>query len=499
MYILAIDQGTTSTRVVLYDNLFQAIITTQKSLPQIYPAKGHIEHDPELIFADVVYLLNQNIELSCAKLNTDKQTLLKAIKTVGITNQRETIVAWDKKSYKPIHNAIVWQDRRTSDFCNNLVMNSSSLEQEIISKTGLVVDPYFSASKIHWLFEKYNLYNNTNVLVGTIDSYLIYRLTSGQSHVTDITNASRTQLYNINTLEWDKNLLELYNLPGFILPEVKNCTDHFGIIDKSIIGQELCITGVAGDQQAAAIGQFCTNAEDMKITYGTGAFLLQNTGSKKIISKNKLLTTIAYKINDKLSYALEGSIFVAGATVQWLRDEMNIIKQAHDTETIASKLDSQNGTNGVYLIPALTGLGAPYWQPDAKAAIVGITRDTSSDHIVRAGLESVCYQTRDLLNAFEQDYGVAHHLKVDGGMTVNNWLLQFLADITRKDIFKPSDIESTVKGAAVLASIGCGMYKSLDEIADKFEQYTCFKPMLDINTSNELYSNWQTAVNRVIS
>lgn len=492
MYILAIDQGTTSTRVVLYDNLFNPIITTQKPLQQIYPHKGHVEHDAEQIFNDVIYLVKQNIKQSAAKLNTSEKTLTSAIKSIGITNQRETIVIWDKQTGKPVHNAIVWQDRRTTDFCE--AIKNQNLESKIYDKTGLVIDPYFSASKINWILEKYNLYNN-NILTGTIDSYIIYRLTNGKSHYTDVTNASRTQIYNINSLKWDEDLLEIFNIPSNILPDVKECQDYYGLVDKSYFDVEIPIHGVAGDQQAAAIGQLCYEEADCKITYGTGSFVLQNTGTIKISSKHNLLSTIAYKINNKTTYALEGSIFSSGAIIKWLIEDLKLIKNPHDSESIANSI---NDSNGVYLIPAFTGLGAPYWLPNAKAAITGLTRDTDYRHIVRAALEAVCYQTQDLLAILQGDYKKSNFIKVDGGMTANNWLLQFIADITRIDVLKPDDIESTVRGAAYLAAIGSGIYRSLDDIPKNINKYTHYQPKQDINISNKLYSGWQQEISKIL-
>lgn len=492
MYILGIDQGTTSTRVVLYDLLFKIINTTQKEVRQIYPDKGWLEHDPEEIFNDLILLINNNINQSAQILHLDKNSLLEQIISIGITNQRETTVLWDKSTGKPVHNAIVWQDRRTTEYCNKL--KADNLEGLIQQKTGLLIDPYFSASKINWLLSKYNLYNNKNILFGTIDSYIIWKLTNGASHFTDITNASRTKIFNINNLEWDKELLKIFNIPEHILPIVKDCADNYGETDKSYFGAKIAITGVAGDQQAATVGQLCFKPSDAKITYGTGCFVLQNTGSTKVLSKNKLLTTIAYKVKQDLCYGLEGSIFVAGAAVQWLRDAMKLITNAQETEHIAKNLEHNHG---VYLVPAFTGLGAPHWDPNARGAIFGLTRDTGLEHIVRATLESVCYQTRDLLSAFANDYSLATKIKVDGGMTTNNWFLQFLADVTQIDIEKPLDPETTIKGAAMLAAIGSGIYNSLSDLPSNYSLDNIYCRKISVAYSNELYHGWLDAINKV--
>ena len=496
MYILAIDQGTTSSRVVLYNHTLDVIHMSQKEVRQIYPEKSWLEHDAEEIYLDIISLIQTCLATASNKLNIHLDRLLPEIDGIGITNQRETTILWDKTTSKPIHNAIVWQDRRTTDFCNNLKANPLH-EHQIQEKTGLLIDPYFSASKIDWLLQKYQLHHNPNILFGTIDSYLIWRLTNGQNHVTDVTNASRTQLFNINTLTWDNELLELFNIPKHILPKVQQSAllgATFGSVDKNIIGKSIPIFGVAGDQQAAAIGQLCTEAKDSKITYGTGCFVLENTGAVKVTSKNKLITTIAYQINNQISYALEGSIFVAGAAVQWLRDALRLITKAEDTETIAQSLYD---TNGVYLVPAFTGLGAPYWDPQARGAILGLTRDTGFEHIIRAALESVGYQTRDLLSAFENDYGLPTKIRVDGGMTANNWFLQFLTDITRITIEKPQDPETTMRGAALLAGLGAGIYNDLNSLPSDFKAHSTFQPLIAENYSNQLYMGWLDAISRV--
>ena len=501
MYLIAIDQGTTSSRVVLYDYGLKIIAKAQKELTQFYPDNGWVEHDPLEIFDSIVYLINQCLEKACEVINLSKTQLLTQIKSLGITNQRETTILWDKTTGQPLHNAIVWQDRRTAEFCNSLKNNKLFDYAKIIQqKTGLLIDPYFSASKINWLLTKYNSYQNSNILFGTIDTYLIWRLTNGQSHVTDATNASRTQLYNIKNLEWDNDLLAIFNIPKHILPSVKNSVDDFGITSSDYFGASIPIQGVAGDQQAAAIGQLCIQPTSCKITYGTGCFVLQNTGDKFISSNHQLISTIGYLINNKVSYALEGSIFVAGATIQWLRDALRLINKAEDSEHIAKNLDNTHGTNGVYLVPAFTGLGAPYWDPLARGAILGLTRETGLEHIVRAALESVCYQTRDLLSAFKLDYDLPTSIFVDGGMTNNNWLLQFLADITRMTICKPCDIESTVRGASILAGIGAGVFSSLEQLKKtNFNlQEQQFSPSMPVDAASALYNGWLAVVQKLL-
>ncbi len=498
MFILAIDQGTTSSRVVIYNQKLEVVTKTQQEITQIYPQKGWVEHDPVQIFDGIIFLINQCLDQACVLLNLSKTELLSQILSIGITNQRETTILWDKTTGAPVHNAIVWQDRRTADFCYNLKNKQDDDYEKIIQdKTGLLIDPYFSASKINWLLNKYNLYDNKNTLFGTIDTYLIWRLTNGKSHVTDATNASRTQLYNIKTLTWDKDLLNIFNIPPSLLPQVKNCIDDFGVTDPQYFGASIPIRAVAGDQQAAAIGQLCITPGSCKITYGTGCFVMQNTGDTPVMSNHKLITTIGYLINNKASYALEGSIFVAGATIQWLRDAVKLISNAEDTEHIARQLEH---TDGVYLVPAFTGLGAPYWDPQARGAILGLTRETGLEHIVRAALESVCYQTMDLLSAFKLDYDLPVNIKVDGGMTANNWLMQFLADITRIKVHKPADIESTIKGIAMLAGIGSGILEPLDKLvltqtSQGSQKYT---PTMPVEMSNHLYQGWLNAVHRLL-
>ncbi len=494
-YILAIDQGTTSTRVVLYDQKLNLINICQKNVEQLYPQNGYIEHNPEEIFNDLIYLIKNCIAKASSRLNQEPLAIYQKILAIGITNQRETTVLWDKTTGKAIHNAIVWQDRRTAKYCEKLIKIDNQIENIIYDKTGLIIDPYFSASKINWLLTNYNLHNNNNILFGTIDTYLIWQLTGGKIHATDVTNASRTQIYNIKNLEWDTELLEIFNIPRKVLPQVKDCVADYGTTDEILFGTKIPILGLAGDQQAAAIGQQCFNPKDCKITFGTGCFLIENTGKEIVKSQHKLLSTIAYKINNNISYALEGSIFTAGSAIQWLRDSMKFIKESAETESIASSLKDNNG---VYLVPAFSGLGAPYWNPNAKGAIVGLSHDTNSNHIIRATLESVAYQTKDLLSAFNKDYGLPNNIKVDGGMTKNSWFLQFLADIIRQDIYKPQDVESTVKGAGMLAALGAGIYSSLENIPIN-NNYRTTSPIMDSNISHNLYSGWLRAIGLILN
>lgn len=513
-YIIAIDQGTTSSRVFAYKiNKSKQLVLeakAQKELKQIYPQKSWVEQCANDILQDIIFLL-QNIILKLNHINKNNNY---NIISIGITNQRETTILWDKTTNKPIHNAIVWQDRRTSEYCSEL--KQLGLDDFINSKTGLLIDPYFSASKINYLLNKYKLYNNhklKNILFGTIDTFILYNLTNGKSHFTDSTNASRTMLYNINNLNWDPELLEIFNIPSFILPKVKNIetnnnninNHYYGYIDPKFAKNNNLeklsntpITALVGDQQAASIGQLCFEATNCKITYGTGCFILQNTGDKIIKSKHKLISTIAYVINNTPTYALEGSIFIAGAAVQWLRDALKIINKPEDTEILAKSLEHNHG---VYLIPAFTGLGAPFWDPEARGAILGITRDTGFAHIARAALESVVYQTEDILSAFKEDYSLPNIIKTDGGMSSNNWFMQFLADLTRIDIAKPQNIETTIFGAALLSALGVGVYNNLDEISNTYSNnmFDVFLPSIDQQISKNLYLGWKEAINRVKS
>ena len=480
-YILSIDQGTTSSRAIVYDKNAHPVMTAQQEFPQIYPSDGWVEHDPEAIWESV--------------LATTKKVLRKEVQAIGITNQRETCVVWERASGKPIYNAIVWQDRRTADVC--AARKAAGHEEMVTNKTGLLLDPYFSAAKIAWILDHVEgaraRAENGELAFGTIDTFLIWRLTSGASHVTDATNASRTSLYNIETGEWDDELLNLFKVPRALLPTVLDCAADFGVTSKDVLGATIPITGVAGDQQAAAIGQGCFAVGDIKSTYGTGCFVLLNTGAEKITSQNRLLTTVAYRLDGVTHYALEGSIFVAGAAVQWLRDEMGLIKTAAETEGLARGMASNNG---LYLVPAFTGLGAPHWDPNARGAIFGITRATGPADFVRAALESVCYQTHDLLSAMKQDGANPGGLKVDGGMAANDWTMEFLSGILNIQVDRPANMETTALGAALLAGGHIGLYGDVREFKSKTDKR--FMPNMGADERKNLLENWSKAVGRVL-
>jgi glycerol kinase len=488
-FILAIDQGTTSSRAILYDDHARPIFTAQEEFPQIYPADGWVEHDPEAIWQGVVETKNK--ALTAASERSGR------VAAIGITNQRETCVVWDKKTGEPIYNAIVWQDRRTADKCAQL--KKAGHEKTIEDKTGLLLDPYFSATKIAWILNHvegaHARAQAGELAVGTVDTFLIWRLTGGASHVTDATNASRTSLYNITTNEWDDELLNLFGVPRACLPEVLDCAADFGTTVKSVAGMSIPICGVAGDQQAAAIGQGCFEIGDIKSTYGTGCFVLLNTGTEKLSSKNRLLGTIAYRLGGETVYALEGSIFVAGAAVQWLRDEMKLIKSAAETEGMARGLPSNNG---VYLVPAFTGMGAPHWDPNARGAVYGITRDTGPADFVRAALEAVCYQTHDLLTAMRDDGADLSVLKVDGGMAANDWVMQFLSDILDMPVERPSNMETTALGAALLAGSQCGLYGEMTSFFAGQKPDAHFTPDMGGKDRKALLAGWHKAVERTL-
>ena len=488
--ILSIDQGTTSTRSILFDLQGNKIYSSQYEFNQIFPKLGWVEHNPEEIW---------NITLKTIKESIKKSKTLKAkIISIGITNQRETTIMWDKNTGKPIYNAIVWQDRRTQKICESL--KKRKLENLFRKKTGLFIDPYFSATKIKWIIENVSkakkLLRNKNLMFGTIDTFLIWRLTNKEKHLTDATNASRTLLFNITTNKWDDELLKKLNIPKSILPEVKNSADFFGTTSKKIIGEEISINAVLGDQQAAAVGQACFEKGSVKSTYGTGAFAIMNTGNKKIYSKNKLLTTICYRLKNKNIYALEGSIFIAGAGVQWLRDKMRLINNASETEKIAK---SKLSNNGVYVVPALTGLGAPYWRSDLKGLITGITRDTDSENIIRATLESVAYQSYDLFESMKKDGCKSKIIKVDGGMVSNNWLSQFLADILNTKVLRPKIEDTTALGVAFFAGYQIGVFKTLEEIKNKWKKDTIFSPKISQKQRNYLLQGWRQAIRKTLA
>lgn len=488
MYILAIDQGTTSTRSIIFNKDAKVVSAAQLEIQQFYPEQAWVEHSPEDIWQTVITTVNQSLEKASLKFSD--------IHAIGISNQRETTVLWDKQTGKSIYPAIVWQDRRTHQACQDLI--KQNLTETIHKKTGLLIDPYFSASKIKWILdnvsEAKNLLKKNQLLFGTIDSYLIWRLTGGRAHLTDITNASRTMLFNITTQVWDDDLLTLFGIPQEILPKVVSNTSFFGETDTAIFGASVPIHGSAGDQQAAAIGQCCFEKGMLKSTYGTGCFLLLNTGEEPLYSSNRLLTTIAYKIDEKVCYGLEGSIFVAGAAVQWLRDAMHLISHASETEKMALNLDHNEG---VYLVPAFTGLGAPYWDPLARGAILGLTRNTGVAHIARAALEAVCYQTKDLLTAMQKDGALITNLRVDGGMVSNNWLMQFLTDILNLKIFRASIAETSALGACYLAGLGSGVFSSLADIQKHWEADAMFMPHMLSDERENLYVGWLNAVNKI--
>ena len=489
-FIVSIDQGTTSSRVILFDTSGNINFTSQQEFKQYFPKNGWVEHNPNEIWKTT---------LSCLRKTIQKVKKLKGkILTIGITNQRETTLLWNKKNGRPIHKAIVWQDRRTQNFCQNLKKNN--YENIIRKKTGLFIDPYFSATKIRWILdnvkESKRLLKSNNLLFGTIDTFLIWKLTKGKRHLTEATNASRTMLFNINTNQWDKNILKKLKIPYKILPEVKNSADNFGITDKKIIGQEIPISAVLGDQQAAAIGQSCFQKGSIKSTYGTGAFVIMNTGSKKIFSKNKLLTTICYRLNGKNTYALEGSIFIAGAGVQWLRDKIRLIDNAYETEKIAQlKKDNE----GVYVVPAFSGMGAPYWRPDARGIITGLTRNSDWKIFVRAVIESVAYQSYDLFESMKKDGLKPKIVKVDGGMVANNWFSQFLSDIINLNVVRPKVQETTALGVALLAAYQIGEFKSLKEIQNKWKKDRVFSPKLDKSTRINLLQGWKLAIRKTLA
>ncbi len=479
--ILALDQGTTSTRTILFSTEGEILESSQIELKQHYPKAGWVEQDANDIWQDVLQTARQVVKNSNAIDN---------IAAIGITNQRETVILWDRQTGKPVYNAIVWQDRRTADFCKSL--KEKGLEDTVTSKTGLLIDPYFSCSKISWVLqhneEARELADKGQLAFGTVDSFLVWKLTGGKQHVTDITNASRTGLYNIVTQEWDDELLQIYDIPKNILPEVKDSVALFGETDKDIFGKVLPIGGIAGDQQAALFGQCCFEKGMIKSTYGTGCFALMNIGQDFVKSKNRLLTTPAYRLNGEIHYAVEGSIFMAGAVVQWLRDELHMIDEASETEALAYSVEDNNG---VYLIPAFTGLGAPHWKPDARAAIMGLTRGANSAHIARAALEAQAYQTKDLLGAMESDSGIqANRLRVDGGLVANKFVTQFLADTLQRPIDVPKITETTALGAAYLAGLYAGIYKDLDDLSQRWQEDKIFEPEMPEDQSEKLYKEW---------
>ena len=488
-FIVAIDQGTTSSRAVLFNIAGKVIFKSQLEFKQYFPQNGWVEHDPEEIWRTTKKVLLNVIKKS--------KKFKGRILTIGITNQRETTVLWNRITGKPVYNAIVWQDRRTADFCNKF--KSSKKDYIINKKTGLLIDPYFSATKIKWIIENVTkakkLLRKKQLLFGTIDTFLLWRLTKGTRHATDATNASRTMLYNITTHDWDLQILKSLKIPRHILPIIKDSSDNFGKTHKSITGKSYPITGVVGDQQAAAIGQCCFKKGSVKSTYGTGAFVLMNTGNKKIYSKNRLLTTVCYRLNGKSTYALEGSIFIAGAGVQWLRDKMKLIKSAHETEKVVKSLKNNCG---VYLVPAFVGLGAPYWDSQARGVLSGLTRNTGYKEIIRATLESSVYQSYDLFNAMKKDGLKPKLIKIDGGMVKNNWFSQFLSDVLNLSVYRSQVDETTALGAAFMAGLKIGIYTSLSDIAKKWKVDKKFNPKMKMEKRRELTNGWSRAVMRTL-
>lgn len=486
-YIVALDQGTTSSRAVILDHDANIVSVSQREFTQIYPQAGWVEHDALEIYATQSSTLVE--ALAKSGIHSDE------VAAIGITNQRETTIVWNKKTGKPVYNAIVWQCRRTADICEKL--KAEGLEEYIRENTGLVVDPYFSGTKIKWILDNVEGAREQaeagELLFGTVDTWLVWNMTQGKVHVTDYTNASRTMLFNINSLEWDEKLLKAFDIPLSMMPEVKSSSEVYG---KTNIGGKggtrIPIAGIAGDQQAALYGQMCVEQGQAKNTYGTGCFLLMNTGKEKVTSKNGLLTTLACGPRGEAAYALEGAVFMGGASIQWLRDEMKLLADAKDSEYFATKVDT---SNGVYVVPAFTGLGAPYWDAYARGTIVGLTRGVNSNHIIRATLEGIAYQTRDVLDAMQADSGITlSALRVDGGAVANNFLMQFQSDILNTEVHRPEVTEVTALGAAYLAGLAVGFWDSLDELADKAVIDRSFEPQCDEEKRETRYKGWKRAV-----
>jgi glycerol kinase len=492
-YILAIDQGTTSSRAILFDERLQVVASAQEEFRQHYPASGWVEHDPEDLWSTVAGTCRGVLE----RAHVDARD----IAGIGITNQRETTLVWDRATGKPVHNAIVWQDRRTAAYCAEL--KEAGHERMIVERTGLLLDPYFSGTKLRHILQTVDGAREKaargDLLFGTVDTYLIWRMTGGRSHVTDATNAARTLLYNIREGRWDEDICRLLDVPTAMLPEVKDCAADFGHARADLFGREIPILGVAGDQQAATVGQACFEPGMMKSTYGTGCFALLNTGDAPVISKNRLLSTIAYQLDGKPTYALEGSIFIAGAVVQWLRDGIKIIREAKETQPLADRADPGQD---VVLVPAFTGLGAPYWNPDCRGAIYGLTRNSGPAELARAALESVGFQTRDLLEAMRADWpqGAGDNvLRVDGGMTASNWAMQFLADILNAPVDRPKVLETTALGAAWLAGMRAGVYPDRNGFAQTWARERRFEPKMDAARRDTKYALWKRAVQATMS
>ena len=490
-YILALDQGTSSSRAIVFDETGATCAVAQKEFRQIFPRSGWVEHDPHEIWASQASVIAEAIAMMDINgLN---------IAGIGITNQRETTIVWDSETEEPVYNAIVWQDRRTSDYCDRL--KNEGVTEMIRRKTGLIIDAYFSATKIKWILDNVpgarERAEKGKLLFGTVDTWLIWRLTRGDVHVTDVSNASRTMLFNINTLQWDDELLEMFGIPRSMMPEVRSSSEVYGHTKTTIFAHKVPVAGIAGDQQAALFGQMCTEPGMVKNTYGTGCFLLMNSGEKPIMSQNNLITTVAWKIGDKVNYALEGSIFVGGSVVQWLRDGLGVISSSSEVEELASRVPD---TNGVYFVPALTGLGAPWWDQYARGTIVGISRGTTTAHIARAALEGIAFQTMDITAAMSRDAGIPlRELKVDGGASRNNLLMQFQADILGTRVIRPQVVETTAMGAAYLAGLAVGYWSGVDEIRKQWHVDRVFEPSWEEGAVCRAKEGWADAVRRTLS
>ena len=490
-HVLAIDQGTTSTRAMLFDRKARMVSVAQRELPQHYPRAGWVEHDAEDIWRDTIAVVHEAIAGSAVPLDR--------ISAIGVTNQRETVVVWDRSTGDPIHRAIVWQDRRTADLCASL--RAEGTEEEVQAKTGLLLDPYFSATKLAWILDNVAgaraRAERGDLAFGTIDCFLLWRLTGGKVHATDVTNASRTMLYDIHSRRWDADLCRLFRVPEALLPEVRDNSGFFGATAAELLDRQIPIGGMAGDQQAALIGQACFDPGAVKSTYGTGCFLLLNTGETAVQSANRLLTTPAYSLDGRTTYAMEGSIFVAGAAIKWLRDGLGVLDSAADSENLASGIAD---SHGVYMVPAFVGLGAPHWDPEARAAIHGLTLDATGAHLARAALEAVAYQTSDLLRAMEADGCAAPvTLRVDGGMAANGWLCQFLADILACRVDRPSNLETTALGAAFLAGIATGVWKDLNAVSQTWNAAESFSPAMSGDRRHAFVQGWSKALKRTLS
>ncbi|MBO1327702.1 glycerol kinase GlpK [Acetobacter suratthaniensis] len=488
--VLAIDQGTTSTRSIVFDRNAQELAAARQEFPQHYPNAGWVEHCPEDIWRDV---------LNTARAALDKSGALERVAGIGITNQRETIVVWERATGKPIHRAIVWQDRRTATTCQKL--REEGAEDLVRERTGLLLDPYFSATKLAWILDNVSgaraRAEKGELAFGTIDSFILWRLTGGKVHATDATNAARTSLFDIHRQIWDEELLRLFRIPAALLPEVRDSSTLYGETDPALFGRAIPIAGIAGDQQAAVVGQACFTPGMAKATYGTGCFVLLNTGDKPVISRNRMLTTIAYRLNGKATYALEGSIFVAGAAIKWLRDGLHLITHASQTDDMATRVPH---SHGVYMVPGFVGLGAPHWDPDARGLICGLTLDATAAHIARAALESVAFQTLDLVTSMQQDGGgAAESIRVDGGMSANDWYCQFLADMLQAKVERPRNVETTAMGAGFLAGMATGIWESEETVATEWARGSLFEPKMEQQQRRTMIAGWHEAVKRTLS